>query len=466
MYDEISWHLSVDSLLIQILCYIMLTEEVKKKSFLFRGNPDKCDFFGSTALHLAATNGRMNCVSFLVSFGANLWALDNDFHTPLDVALLSNHLEIVKHLDLSITQQSALNKKVVAKLKQKAIIETEKRVKKYNKKQDKAQKKAEKEDKKLARKDQERMVGTPRKEIPDANKNGTVKSVRSIKRSLSIGRSTYSETASEPKPYSAHFKSQNHKSMLNGVAKRIKQRRGEDVNNEFKVGERGTDGTRTIRSLSGLQRDHHVIYVSTNDNNSSSDSNNSQQLSELRQKSRSASVPDLTYRDDSGVDSSESFQEPASIFERPGFGSVAFMKRPHIPDHLMSLPKDRDNDLHSGSLGDTEASRREGSVSDSIGTLGSLSRRMKDMPWEDVDSLDDKDSESSELEMFLAANAMPEYLNLLTREKIDLPALMLLSDSDLKEIGLPMGPRRKLIDAIERRRRVLDKPGVIMDTLL
>ena len=54
-------------------------------SSFFRGNPDKCDFLGNTALHCAAINGHMSCVTFLVSFGANIWALDNDFHTPLDV---------------------------------------------------------------------------------------------------------------------------------------------------------------------------------------------------------------------------------------------------------------------------------------------------------------------------------------------------------------------------------------------
>ena len=61
-----------------------------------RGNPDKPDHLGNTCLHHAASNGFMNCVTFLVSFGANMWALDNDFHTALDAAALNNRNEIVR----------------------------------------------------------------------------------------------------------------------------------------------------------------------------------------------------------------------------------------------------------------------------------------------------------------------------------------------------------------------------------
>ncbi|CAJ0958685.1 unnamed protein product [Ranitomeya imitator] len=53
---------------------------------IYGGDPDKCDIWGNTPLHLSAANGHLNCLSFLVSFGANIWCLDNDYHTPLDMA--------------------------------------------------------------------------------------------------------------------------------------------------------------------------------------------------------------------------------------------------------------------------------------------------------------------------------------------------------------------------------------------
>lgn len=67
--------------------------------FSFRGNPDKCDYQGRTALHHAVMNGHYNCLTYLVSWGCNIWAMDNDQHTALDLSLLHNKDEISRYLD-------------------------------------------------------------------------------------------------------------------------------------------------------------------------------------------------------------------------------------------------------------------------------------------------------------------------------------------------------------------------------
>lgn len=95
----------------------------------FRGNPDKCDIWGNTPLHLAASNGHLNCLSFLVSFGANTWCLDNDYHTPLDMAATKSHMDCVRYLDSIAAKQTALNPKLVAKMKDRAFRDAERRIK-------------------------------------------------------------------------------------------------------------------------------------------------------------------------------------------------------------------------------------------------------------------------------------------------------------------------------------------------
>lgn len=94
-----------------------------------RGDPDKCDIWGNTPLHLAAANGHLNCLSFLVSFGANVWCLDNDYHTPLDMAAMKSHMDCVRYLDSIAAKQTALNPKLVSKLKDRAFREAERRIK-------------------------------------------------------------------------------------------------------------------------------------------------------------------------------------------------------------------------------------------------------------------------------------------------------------------------------------------------
>lgn len=93
------------------------------------GDPDKCDIWGNTPLHLAAANGHHNCLSFLVAFGANVWCLDNDYHTPLDMAATKGHMECVRYLDSIAAKQITLNPKLVSKLKDRAFRAAERRIK-------------------------------------------------------------------------------------------------------------------------------------------------------------------------------------------------------------------------------------------------------------------------------------------------------------------------------------------------
>lgn len=54
---------------------------------------------------------------------------------------------------------------------------------------------------------------------------------------------------------------------------------------------------------------------------------------------------------------------------------------------------------------------------------------------------------------FLLSNGLPDLSEVFAKEKIDLEALMLLSEEDLKSLDILLGPRRKLLKAIEDRRR-------------
>jgi len=58
------------------------------------GDPERTGREGSNALHLAAANNHLNCVSFLVNFGINMWALDNDLHTAKDIAAIEQRKEV------------------------------------------------------------------------------------------------------------------------------------------------------------------------------------------------------------------------------------------------------------------------------------------------------------------------------------------------------------------------------------
>lgn len=79
--------------------------------FQHRGDPDKSNLSGSCALHLAAENGHLNCLTFLVSFGADVWKMDNDYFTILNVAASREQHDCVRYLD-GIFAKSSVDKKV------------------------------------------------------------------------------------------------------------------------------------------------------------------------------------------------------------------------------------------------------------------------------------------------------------------------------------------------------------------
>ena len=69
--------------------------------------------------------------------------------------------------------------------------------------------------------------------------------------------------------------------------------------------------------------------------------------------------------------------------------------------------------------------------------------------------------------MFLAAIGLHDWTPKFVREKIDLEALMLLSENDLGDVlGMPLGPRKKLLKAVNERREAMEEPDVITDSRL
>ena len=70
----------------------------------------------------------------------------------------------------------------------------------------------------------------------------------------------------------------------------------------------------------------------------------------------------------------------------------------------------------------------------------------------------------SALATFLNALDLTDCVQLLHREKLDLDALSLCSEEDLVSIGLSLGPRKKILSAIARRKAILAGGGKLNDT--
>ncbi|CAL8282870.1 unnamed protein product [Merluccius merluccius] len=424
------------------------------------GDPDKCDMWGNTPLHLAAANGHHNCLSFLVAFGANVWCLDNDYHTPLDMAATKSHMECVRYLDSIAAKQIGLNTKLVAKLKDRAFRAAERRIK------DCAV---------LQRKHHARMEKQFMKEAVAVDNSDA------ISFSSYTSSSTRFNTVTSNMPYSQATLHSTAKGKTK-IQKKLEKKK--QVDGTFKIYE---DGRKSMRSLSGLQMGSDVMFLKQGT------------YAHPRERSR------LNIREmfgggghDNGVDDyadsvSRAISDPGlheaafsevstdsgrdSLFTRPGLGTMVF-RRNYMSGGMFAVgPRDEGSVAGSEPVGRAPNVRLRGRLprrspsldEDSIGSALSLQERnLQELPWEEDDlELDDEmEPENSPLETFLASQSLGELTSMFRREKIDLQALLLCSDRDLTSIHVPLGPRKKLLEACKRRLDTLNEPEAIGDTEL
>ncbi|XP_060802756.1 pre-mRNA splicing regulator USH1G isoform X2 [Amyelois transitella] len=435
------------------------------------GEPDKADYFGNTALHFAAARGHKECVTFLVNFGANVFAIDVDGHTAQELAAINGRDDILRFLDQATAKLENNDKKKAKAFKDKARKDYEKYQKQYQKRQSKAEVLAEKELKKLA-KEWDQGYNEDVAPMPHRPSNVLLALKQKMIRSTSQGNLLSEE---QPRPtYSALVGTVNSAARGRGavykkaLASKLKNstvgRTG--PNDDFKIGEVETTGRRSVTSLSGVRRDSEVMYVGTFGSGPQQRGNVADVFTdntETRGKAsltRSVSQPDFTAAagEDSGIGQEVLLQEPASIFDRPGFGSVAF--RRSITATLSALPAiSPGEDL-------------------SIGSAGSLAARHAYQPneWNSAQSesstiTSDEEGETEEtgyasLERFLTAWGLAQYVQKFKDEQIDLDALMLLTEADMKSLGLPLGPYRKLVTAVQERKQALAHPGAIIDSAI
>ncbi|KAK5885023.1 hypothetical protein CesoFtcFv8_018779 [Champsocephalus esox] len=373
------------------------------------GDPNKSDIWGNTPLHHAAANGHMHILSFLVNFGVNLFALDNESHTAMDVAASRDRMDCVRFLDAASSQQTNQNPKKVANLKKEAIKEAEKRIKLCEKVKKKHQSKMDKM--------QHRADNT--------------------------------ESVSEASMASAFSKG----GTMSGINEQFSKLIAADKSGSLTARVKGTLQKKlSKKDKDTLQRtggDGNVIF--------------------LKQDSAATDQPeflDVFNEQDESMLDKEGFEdyyddEPGkikqSIFNRPGLGGLIFMKK-------MGLDSE---DIPSGnneSLGYLVQNEMFDAEEDAAGFDGIDT----DLPWdqEDLGLDDNEDQETSPLDGFLSAISLPEFAPAFSREHLDLEALMLCSDEDLKGIRIQLGPRKKILEAVARRKKALESPGTMTDSCL
>ncbi|XP_074553227.1 ankyrin repeat and SAM domain-containing protein 4B [Halichoeres trimaculatus] len=375
------------------------------------GDPNRSDIWGNTPLHLAAANGHMHILSFLVNFGANLFALDNEFHTAMDVAASRDRMDCVRFLDSAASRQTNQHPKKVATLKKEAVKEAEKRVKLCEKVKKKHQSKMDK---------MQRGGGYSTSEDASGFSNGgTISSVNEQFSKLIAAEKSGSLTAR----------------VKGTLQKRL--------------------GKKDKGTLQRSEGSGNVIFVKQD--GGASDKPEFLDVFSEQEEGMLGDGETAGY-DDYDDDDEEPGQVKQSIFNRPGLGGLIFMKKMGLESD--DIPGGTNESL--GYLVQNELFEAEEDAG------GFMEAEDADVPWdqEDLGLDDDEDEETSPLDAFLSAISLPEFALAFNREHLDLEALLLCSDEDLKGIRIQLGPRKKILEAVARRKSALEAPGIMKDSCL
>ncbi|NXK92441.1 ANS4B protein, partial [Formicarius rufipectus] len=149
-----------------------------------------------------------------------------------------------------------------------------------------------------------------------------------------------------------------------------------------------------------------------------------------------------------------------SIFQRPGLGKIVFGRNlaADVNPGMVSSEKEGINFKIPSELFQFE-NAENGREDDA--------ENGADIPWNEEEVIwDDEEAENTPLEVFLASQMLDEFLPVFMREKIDLDALMLCTDEDLQSIQMELGPRKKVLNAVNKRKQALENPGKTVDTCL
>ncbi|XP_057367140.1 pre-mRNA splicing regulator USH1G-like [Daphnia carinata] len=458
------------------------------------GDPEKCDHYGNTALHFAAARGHMNCVTFLMNYGINLFAKDIDYHTATELAAMNDQQEILRYLDeQTARQQRADPKKVKAQI-EKAKKETDKLVKDFAQVQEKARKLAEKEQKRLE-KEKQKMERSGMSSTANSIEQPSTIIPRPSIAALDLRRDSrliYTQSPKYSEIVNPKEKKDKIKLPVSIVSKKVQQQRRKMMNGsnqqslskstsltalnnnnsemagvapgDFKIGAI-EDGKRSVRSISGLRRDSEVMYVTTFDGTDSKRSELGGAFPGIETRSKSLSVgtnlrvpttSDSGFGDDDKIPAYHQ-QQRGSIFDRPGIGRLAFRN---------SIAALVDSSTETGKSSVTVQKNGASNTDEVVRLNHNRRQREDDSDQDDLESDDDEEEDKTPLYFFLAAFGLEQFNEPLVKEKFDLDSLMLVTEADLISMKIPLGHRLKLMKAINDRKAAIESPDEMEDSHL
>lgn len=379
------------------------------------GNPDKPNNEGYTSLHLAAASGQLHCLVFLTNFGGNVYAVSDNGTTPIQEASGKDFFECVRHLEALITHQVEQDRYKVDKMQQKAKHDAERRIKAKAKLLQKLDRDYEQ---KLSK---HRKIGAS-----VTHYNGQQVNVHAQGYDNLYNKLTLSQLSELPRFERESFSDE---SPISNI----------DDDSNSTESSRHIDEFLKIRSL--IADDLFERQNGSMGNDKLSDTTDRTELTSLSQNSRSTSK--ILASSLRSLHSSNSFTQNR-IGVQGHLGPMVTLRNGQI----VNITHTSKGILTNGQLLHSNTNRHGQNANVTITDM----------------SVSKKEIRMAPLYTFLHALKLDEYRETFSKEKIDLRACLLCDENDLREIGLPLGPRKKITDAIKRRNTIFSDNDELHDS--
>eukprot|EP00794_Sanderia_malayensis_P008983 gene8983-9943_t len=382
------------------------------------GDPNKPNNEGMTSLHLAASTGQLECLVFLTNFGANIYAIDDNGNSPLQEASNRGRIECMRHLENLITHQMTVDRGRVEKLQLKAKREAERRVREKARVRQRLDKEWEKKVEK-----QRRSATAAEVKLKKKGKIAQHDFKQYNKETDSLSASE-SDSLDRKKMFSELIGIRSDSESTDYSSPRSKVTSPDDL--DVSMLSFNTDPGNYVMKINGNGR--------VNGNASANGHNfTSRHSGDIIFGGREATTTELS--------STFPFMKP----NENGRSNLV----------VTNGSAGNGRPATSNGNGELRSNKRLG-VSLNLPNRSSTSRRRHDLV----------NTNLSPLATFLHSLQLEEFRDVFVREKIDLRAVSLCSENDLKEIGLPLGPRKKILDAIDKRKTSMLQPGNLEASLV
>eukprot|EP00117_Sycon_ciliatum_P040495 scpid32522/ scgid29750/ Usher syndrome type-1G protein; Scaffold protein containing ankyrin repeats and SAM domain len=405
---------------------------------------------GQTCVHVAARHGHTALVRHLIEAAqANVWALNDGQLTAYDLAATHSHTQVFRYLDALQVRMMTEHRSSMEKAKTRALRDYNKRLAARSKLDEKSAGRRRKTSQLVASGSQEPLPERSRAFSEPINpplQNDGMRTAAASHAEAKSKKSRWRKDSAPAAPQSSVTTAPDSfpTKLVSGIRDKFSLRPTQ--HHAHQLGERSKSETSVFLTSSAP--------VSTGRVNKMAQAVQRLQTlgglgpgDEESLTRNLAALPVASDGFDSDAHSTRSEGRSKAAKRKPRSSGESFLPRGASDSELCTAPRGKNTAKHK--------QHQQPAAEKPVDRERATARHGPDDATRDA---------HSQVASFLHTLELDEFLALLEEEQVDMSALMLCSDLDLKDLDMPLGPRRKILAALRQRKGAMSSPPRLHDS--